>query len=371
MSVLLLFSCTNERNDVLTEDQSSKACIKKTASNGFSLGLTNEDQDALALEFSTLFSNEDCIDLCRTYLGESGDRFIHIKLDPNWFYEDTTSESELPQLLYDQLLTYDNGFFAGQLEHICYDNYLRLNVYIPNSYYTLLNYSTNDDIYVFNALYRDALIPTEDYRYKASYVITNGQVNPADTIVSEDFANQHLCLFLSFRDRIFSWEHFSTGTQSLSDPLIESFVHFSGYGCTDRTEIDNELADNYNLNPEYERAEVRVGIRNEIGKCVLAFGLCITIPLPVNVYLDEEMFQEFVEENDPYRTIWMPIYPHSEEQYIKVTSNELDLDLRGSTLPVSEQRIKVCGDSIYIPAQCASYSESMESYIIRTFDINH
>ena len=238
---------------------------------------------------------------------------------------------------------------------VCAANYLRLNLYIPNSAEVLQSYNGHDDIYIVNALYHEALDVVDDSLgiYRTAYIVSNGIAYEMHEQIDESFANQHLTIVLSFRDEIVNWLHFSKGSQSYSDLLLRNAISFVGFGCATEEEVDYALTTYYGSGDCGLKFEIQYGKRVN-GVCDDSSNRFCGLKLVR--HLNDIPWTSYTEY-DPSHTGWMLMDYDQSLQKVYIEDNPLSLDLNGYDFFLNEMTIEDGDISILIPQQICYYSE--------------
>jgi hypothetical protein len=335
--VIVLGSC-ELRNESLK--------IQEIQQTSFEFSMDIETQDAIAYQVAEACTNPNFIYRCRDFVNPSHS-LVKITLNPNDVDETDELYESIQQLWQETpetLKEYING--------ICSDNYLQLNLYIPNQYNIIETFQDGGDIIIVNALYRDAIITEEEDNYYVAYHISNGIIHESQMAIDEVCANSHLTIILSFRDEITNWQHFAKGSQSYSDLLLRNTIRFAGYGCTTEEEVENSLTEFYRRPNDFFGRKYRI----VYGKGWHHFPcddrykrICDFEPMPVNGLWSEWM------TTDPYRTAWMYMNYEQSEQYIYVSENLLNLDLEGYDFVMNEMIFHIDDRIITVPQQICYY----------------
>ncbi|MBR0295856.1 MAG: hypothetical protein IJQ95_00480 [Paludibacteraceae bacterium] len=348
LSILLLglVSCTT--SDLLDTSSSNKPSLKNVAlPPSFQFTMSHEIQDEIAYYIANACTDQAFMSGLQNYVDT-------ISSSP---YFDVVFSADTDDALTEQgrLLMEDSHELAELICGVCADNYLRLNLYIPNSSEILQSYDGVDDIYIVNALYREALDIVDDSAdiYTTAYVISNGTVNEQHIPIDEDFANQHLTIVLSFRDEIVNWHHFSKGNQSYSDLLLRYAISFVGFSSTNAEDIESELHQYYNCGVGI-RFSIEYGKRLPHRQCDDRYNKFCRLKVIRNI--DNIQWTQY-EEWDPYHTAWIFVDYENSLHKVYVNDNPWYLDLRGYDFYIQEQFIYDETLTLYIPQQICTYSE--------------
>lgn len=361
----LLVAC-NDKSNVDNVEPITQNVMRKVPTP-FQFTLTESEQDKIAAEFAQLCSDTYFLATSTKNLDfDDTEPFVNIA-----FRKDDLEESKcfVDGLSIAQSLQSNNKLLE-YLNTSCANNYLTLHAYIP---YWQKNLSSSklieEDIYIVNALYQKALgSDIKNFRYKASYVISKGAVNPSDMIIDEEFAQNHITCILSFRDYIANWKHFGIGSQSISDPLIRSFVSFVGNGCQSYEQVEKVIDEYYPSSKYGIIFEIKYGKRFLENPCQDIYNhFCRLKPInkPSETYnIDLEIFKE----EDPYHVSWSPFEKEKDIQVIKVVDNPLALDLEGYIFPVEEQILHLDKTTIFIPKQLCTYSSTFNGLTFKAYE---
>lgn len=361
----LLVAC-NDKSNVDNVEPITQNVMRKVPTP-FLFTLTESEQDKIAAEFAQLCSDTYFLATSTKNLDfDDTEPFVNIA-----FRKDDLEESKcfVDGLSIAQSIQSNNKLLE-YLNTSCANNYLTLHAYIP---YWQKNLSSSklieEEIYIVNALYQKALgSDIKNFRYKASYVISKGAVNPSDMIIDEEFAQNHITCILSFRDYIANWEHFGIGSQSISDPLIRSFVSFVGNGCQSYEQVEKVIDEYYPSSKYGIIFEIKYGKRFLKNPCRDIYNhFCRLKPInkPSDTYnIDLEIFKE----EDPYHVSWSPFEKEKDIQVIKVIDNPLALDLAGYIFPIEEQILHLDKTTIFIPKQLCTYSSTFNGLTFKAYE---
>ena len=354
--IVCLFSCSsNIKKDEM--DEKDKLAVIQQTSRQFTFPLSFDEQDELVRQFAEIC----CIPEVNNLLLLPGrPSYLCHSLSYN------TDENE-----YDTLRTilsnYGNWQFEEIINQLCIENYLNLNVYIPQNTDNLYSLVATHPIHIVNALYHDALQPiingtleNHTYEYKISYIIQNGVISEPDMWIDEEFCENNIVYFVSFRDEIVNWNHFAKGIQSISDRLITRSVTYQGFGCMASDDLFsyNGFTDGAIVLP------ILYGKKFMIRPCDDKYNKFCRFGKPETLVPNLELFTNI--DFDPYKTAWVAINEDDTTQYIPITSNPNQFDLEGNDFYVNDTILELDnGVRLYIPPHISTFDSDRNAQCIK------
>ena len=351
-----LFSCSsNIKKDEITEKD--KLAVRQQISQQYSFPLSFDEQDELARQFAEIC----CIPAVNSLLlaPEQYNYQCH-----SLFNVDNEDEYVMLETIMNES---GNCHFEEIVAQLCTENYLNFNVYIPHytDYFnTIVN---NEPIYVVNALYQDALQPivvesieNQTYEYKVTYIVQDGEVIETDMWINEEFCENNIVYFVSFRDEIVEWNHFAKGTQSVSDWLISYTVEYQGFGCV----TSDDLLYYDDFVPGKIVIPILHGKKTFRQPCNEKYDKFCKLGKPETLVHNLNMFEEI--DFDPYNTSWLAIDEDNTTQYIPIISNPNQLNLEGHDFYVNDTILELDnGIRLYIPPHISTFDSDRNAQCIK------
>lgn len=355
-------SCTAIDDDYCKEERLENSIYpQKTRNLESQFPLSIDEQDDLFFEFVSLFN---CQEVRHYFLGNEDSCSYQERWHAILNFEEGSSLSANEEL--NNILN-QNGFdyFKSLIDNYCTNNYLNFNIYIPH--YPTLHSTFHDNvpIYFANALYSDALdsryedinetSQTQSISYAITYIVENDEIVPIDMHIDENFCYENIVIFVSFRDYIVDWNHFSKGTQSISDWLLSVSLEYQGYGCSSVEELLTEgtmLCGKLTFPILHSKKTFKK-------PCDENYDHFCKLGKPEELEYNTDLFSSW--EYDPYRTSWIQLEEGQYDQYIPITSNPMTLDLTGHDFPIEEMVIESNGRNFYIPQQISTYDPETNS----------
>lgn len=356
-------SCTTNLDNHMEELSRKNLPQQRLQNAAYSFPLSFDEQNDLFFEFASLFTIQEV----RQYFLESGEPYEYSN---RWHailnFQDEENIVDNTELK-DILDRYGLENFPSLIEDLCTNNYLNFNIYIPHfseSQNVLCN--VNYPIYFVNALYSEALDkihidndennPSESsFAYSVTYIVEDTGISTTDLHIDENFCSENIVIFVSFRDYIVNWNHFSKGTQSVSDWLLSATLEYQGYGCTSVEEL---IMENTMLCGKLT-FPILHSKKTFQKPCDEKYDHFCKLGKPEELEYNKEFTAFF--DFDPYRTSWVQLEEGVFDQYIPIKSNPIGLDLTGHDFPLDETIIESGSRVFYIPKQICTYDSETNS----------